>query len=311
MLAPREGAETPLSTLGPNRPVTWPSTTVKATPHAPRDHIRAPGPRRVGPSAGAPGGARRIPARGTGNAHRHSPALLGQCRRSGPARPASGRVGRRTGVRPVGAGDRDSRVRLRRRARPVRSLGDRRGTHRRPRPERRTTRRTGHRPDRRHLRPGVRTDRDPVRRQRDHPRRGALGPCCGRRGGAGAAGRDRKRCRMGSVRRRRARNPAPAIGGSAATRGPCAGQRNRGRRPATALEPFRGRRPGDRHHAAIGRGRGHRPLGHRHRIRVRHDPRAVRTADRTIPGDQAQVRRDDRHHRAGDRGRVGRRPRRR
>ncbi len=44
-------------------------------------------------------------------------------------------------------------------------------------------------------------------------------------------------------------------------------------------------------------------------VGVRQDPRAVRPADRSVPGDQAQVRRDDRHHRACHRRGVGRRPR--
>ena len=52
-----------------------------------------------------------------------------------------------------------------------------------------------------------------------------------------------------------------------------------------------------------------RAVGHRHRVGIRQDPRAVRPADRPVPGHQAQVRRDDRRDRAGDRRGVGRRPR--
>ena len=52
-----------------------------------------------------------------------------------------------------------------------------------------------------------------------------------------------------------------------------------------------------------------RALGDGHRDGVRQDPRAVRQADRPVPGHQAQVRRDDRRHRAGHRGRLGRRAR--
>ena len=57
-----------------------------------------------------------------------------------------------------------------------------------------------------------------------------------------------------------------------------------------------GRRTGDRHQPAVGRGRWHRTLGDRHRPEYAKIPRAVRPPDRAVPGDQAQVRRDDRDH---------------
>ena len=61
--------------------------------------------------------------------------------------------------------------------------------------------------------------------------------------------------------------------------------------------------------AAVRRGGRGVAVGDRHRIGLRQDPRAVRQADRSVPGHQAQVRGDDRGHRAGDRRGVGRRPR--
>ena len=114
---------------------------------------------------------------------------------------------------------------------------------------------------------------------------------------------------MGGPRRRPARGRTgqerrPAAAGRAR-----AGQRRRGRRRPGAVQPEPHARR--RHHVdpAVRRMRRHRALGHRHRRRVREDPRAVRPPDRTVPGHQAQVRRHDRRDRARHRRGLGRRPR--
>ena len=61
----------------------------------------------------------------------------------------------------------------------------------------------------------------------------------------------------------------------------------------------------------VRRGRRHRPGVHRAGRRVRQGARAVRPADRHVPGGQAPLRQHARGHRAGHRGGVGRRPGRR
>ena len=66
-----------------------------------------------------------------------------------------------------------------------------------------------------------------------------------------------------------------------------------------------------RRHAGRRRGLRGRAVVPGHGGRVRQGARAVRPEDRRLPGDQAPVRRDARDHRVGDRGRVGRRVRRR
>ena len=80
----------------------------------------------------------------------------------------------------------------------------------------------------------------------------------------------------------------------AAAGGPRAGQRRRGRRRPRAVQPEPGRRACADVDAAVGGGDRRRTLGHRHRDGIRQDPRAVRQADRPVPGHQAQVRGDDR-----------------
>ena len=91
--------------------------------------------------------------------------------------------------------------------------------------------------------------------------------------------------------------------------GRCARQRRRGRRRPRAEQPEPWPCAGHDIDAAERGVRRRRTMGDGYRDGVCQDPRAVRPADRSVPGHQAQVRRDDRRHRAGNRRGVGRRPR--
>ena len=106
--------------------------------------------------------------------------------------------------------------------------------------------------------------------------------------------RRRSRCPRTSTRRRR--------------RGP--GRRSTARRSRSS--PGAGRSLVDLARAPVrGRGRRHRPRVHRPGGGVRQGARAVRPADRHVPGGQAPLRQHARGRRAGDRRRVGRGPGRR
>ena len=122
------------------------------------------------------------------------------------------------------------------------------------------------------------------------------------------AARRRRRRRRGRRRRRPAActvdvppnlDPTPARRPGRASTAP----------PPTSLP---GARPDARRHGPhdlLGRGRRRRPRVHRAGRRVRQGARAVRPADRHVPGGQAPLRQHARRHRAGDRGGVGRRAR--
>ena len=235
--------------------------------HAHRDQSRAQRPGRFGSVPGGAGRAVGRSARGPRDADPEPAAVLEGRRRAGPAGRAPGRSRWRTGVRHPRAGHRARRVRLRRGAGPVRSVGDRQRADLRARPRGQAAERPGLRRRDRRLRHRLRADRHPAGRRPGHPRRGA-GGSRGRAGvGAGAAGGDRQRRRVGGARRRPAGDRTRAERRPAAAGGPCARQRRRGRRRPRAEQPEP--RPGacadvD---AAVRRGDRRRALGHRHRRR--------------------------------------------
>ena len=164
-------------------------------------------------------------------------AVLEGRRRAGPAGRPPVRSRWRTRVRHPRTRDRARRVRLRRGARPVRSLGHRQRADRRARPRGQAAERPGVRRGDRRIRHRLRADRHPAGRRPGHPGRGA-GGARGRAGvGAGAAGGDRQRRRVGGARRRPAGDRARPERRPAATGGACARQRRRGRRRPRAEQP--------------------------------------------------------------------------
>ena len=266
------------------------------------DSVRVPGG-----AGGAVGGA----SRGDRDAHPQPAAVLeGRCR-AGSAGRAPGGIGRRTRFRNSRACHRVRRVRLRRGAWAVRAVGDRQRADLGQRPRRQGARRPGVRRSDRRLCDGVRPDRHPPGRHawssaarcaRCPQRRRRRCWCCRSRAARDSGEEwvvlDADALEIEPVKSVDPLRPLAHVRANAVEVAgrPRAEQARRGVRA----------RVGD--HPAVRGGHRRRTLGHRHRLGVRQDPRAVRQAHRPIPGHQTQVRRDDRRHRAGYRGGMGRRP---
>ena len=130
-------------------------------------------------------------------------AVLEGRRRAGPDWCSSLRSRWWTRLRHPRTGDRARRVRLRRGAGPVRAVRDRQRADRRARPRGQAAERPRVGRGDRRVRDRLRADRHPPWRRPRHPRRGAGRARCRAGLGAGAAGVDRQRRRVGGDRRRR------------------------------------------------------------------------------------------------------------